>query len=178
MARASACSTSAAGAGTGSRRRTRPEGESDGGKEEILERFAGWHYPVRAIVEATPAEAILRNDVYYRPPATLERGLRDVARRRGPRFHPGLGQGAAQAIEDAVVLARCLEAVDDVSVALREYEARRRPRTELIQKLSRRLDRAAQLDSALGCMLRDVLARRMPERTARRQSEQILDARL
>jgi salicylate hydroxylase/6-hydroxynicotinate 3-monooxygenase len=51
---------------------------------------------------------------------------------------PYMAQGAATAIEDAAVLARCLAAAagDDVEGAFRRYEAHRKPRTSLIQAIS------------------------------------------
>ncbi len=45
---------------------------------------------------------------------------------------PFLAQGANQALEDAVVLARCLEAYADVGTALARYEAARLERTSRI----------------------------------------------
>ena len=50
---------------------------------------------------------------------------------------PFFGQGAAQAIEDAAVLARCLsEGLDDPAAAFRRYEELRIPRTSRLQELS------------------------------------------
>ena len=51
---------------------------------------------------------------------------------------PYMAQGAATAIEDAAVLARCLDEVDgdDVEGAFRRYEAHRKPRTSRIQAIS------------------------------------------
>jgi 2-polyprenyl-6-methoxyphenol hydroxylase-like FAD-dependent oxidoreductase len=51
---------------------------------------------------------------------------------------PYMAQGAATAIEDAAVLARCLGAVggEDVESALRRYEAHRKPRTSVVQAIS------------------------------------------
>lgn len=47
-------------------------------------------------------------------------------------------QGRGDSIEDAAILARCLEAVagEDVEATLRRYEAHREPRTSLIQAIS------------------------------------------
>jgi salicylate hydroxylase/6-hydroxynicotinate 3-monooxygenase len=51
---------------------------------------------------------------------------------------PYMAQGAATAIEDAAVLARCLGGVDadGVEHAFRRYEAHRKPRTSRIQAIS------------------------------------------
>jgi salicylate hydroxylase/6-hydroxynicotinate 3-monooxygenase len=52
---------------------------------------------------------------------------------------PYMAQGAASAIEDAVVLARCLDhlASDDISSALAAYAAGRKERTDRIQLTNR-----------------------------------------
>ncbi|MER6720902.1 FAD-dependent monooxygenase [Streptomyces halstedii] len=50
---------------------------------------------------------------------------------------PHLAQGAAMAVEDALVLARSLDAEEDVAAALAAWEARRRPRAMFVQNLSR-----------------------------------------
>jgi len=49
---------------------------------------------------------------------------------------PYMAQGGATAIEDAVVLARCLEMFDDFEPAFRRFEAHRKPRTSRIQSIS------------------------------------------
>ncbi|MER6789607.1 FAD-dependent oxidoreductase [Streptomyces sp. NPDC000658] len=43
---------------------------------------------------------------------------------------PATGQGASMALEDAVILAKCLRDVPDLASALARYEALRRPRVE------------------------------------------------
>jgi salicylate hydroxylase len=52
---------------------------------------------------------------------------------------PFFAQGAAQAVEDAVVLAACLRDADPGSVpaALQRYESIRRPRASQVQRMSR-----------------------------------------
>lgn len=49
---------------------------------------------------------------------------------------PHLAQGAAMAVEDALVLAESLDAEADVAAALDAWEARRRPRAMWVQSLS------------------------------------------
>ena len=87
---------------------------------------------------------------------------------------PNLGQGAAQALEDAVVVANRLRDADDVEAALRAYEARRIPRTEVIVNRSWQLGRLAQVQNPVGRRLRDALFRAIPERVQRRQQERIV----
>ena len=155
-----------------------PEAEPDNPqarKAEIMRRFSGWHEPIGAVADASDENAILRNDVYYLEPLPRWSDGRVVL--VGDAAHattPGVGQGAAQAIEDAVVLADRLAASDDVATALNGYEAIRRPRAEAVLKVSRRADKAAQLASPLGWRLRNALVRWLPERAQRRQLEPLV----
>jgi 2-polyprenyl-6-methoxyphenol hydroxylase-like FAD-dependent oxidoreductase len=155
-----------------------PEGETDepgGSKAEILRRFSGWHEPIAAVVEAADEGVILRNDVYdLEPLARWSDGRLVLVGDAAHATTPGVGQGAAQAIEDAVVLSDRLTGSEDPSAALAEYEAIRRPRAEAVLKISRRADKAAQLASPLGCRLRNALVRWLPDRAQRRQLEPLV----
>lgn len=142
-----------------------PEGEEAAGrKEELLARFGGWHEPIPSVIGATEEPGILRHDVYYRDP--VKRWSRGRVTLLGDAAHPmtpDLGQGACQAIEDAVVLARCLkEEGGDVEAALGLYEARRSRRTAYVVRQGRRLARIAQLENPLACRLRDAAFRAIP----------------
>lgn len=76
----------------------------------------------------------------------------------GDAAHPMLphaGQGAAQALEDAVVLGRCLAVTADVPEALRRYERARMPRTAEVVQMSRRNASISRIESGWLCNLRD-----------------------
>jgi salicylate hydroxylase len=106
----------------------RVESWSAGGTAEELARdFRGWHEDIQAFVRAidTPYKWALM----VRAP--LERWSVARVTLAGDAAHsmlPFLAQGAAMAIEDGCVLARCL-AQYDVEEALQRYEAARRDRT-------------------------------------------------
>jgi 2-polyprenyl-6-methoxyphenol hydroxylase-like FAD-dependent oxidoreductase len=149
------------------------EGQADdpaGRRSGLLTRFEGWHAPIPDVLAGTPENAVLRNDVYFLE--ALRRWGQGRVVLLGDAAHattPGVGQGAAQAIEDAVVLADEIGDGDDLPGALSRYEAMRRPRAALTLKLSRRADAAAQLANPLACRLRDALTRRTPVGIQRRQ---------
>ena len=155
-----------------------PEGQADaaaGRKAELLERFGYWREPVPSVVRATDETAILRNDVYDREP--LKRWSEGRTTLLGDAAHPmtpNLGQGACQAIEDAVVLAECVRAENDVASALRIYERKRMSRTADIARRSRFLSKVAQVENPLLCGLRNVVVRAMPLRLQLRQLDPIL----
>jgi len=104
----------------------------------VLAEFADWHPQVRAIIAA--AEAVNCWGLYDRRP--LERWSLGRVALLGDAAHamlPFMAQGAVQAVEDAVVLARCLDGVDraGASAALRRYEASRRARASRVQARAR-----------------------------------------
>ena len=75
---------------------------------------------------------------------------------------PDLGQGACQAIEDAMELANSLAKATTVTAGLQEYEARRIARTRTIVLGSRRMGKIGQTSSAMLCALRDAAFRLTP----------------
>ena len=159
-----------------------PEGEQDeqaGRRAELLRRFSDWHKPVRQVLESADESSILRNDVYYLDPLdTWSRGRVVLLGDAAHATTPGIGQGAAQAIEDAVALARAVDGASDLPPALDEYEARRRARAALVLEMSRRADRAGQLDGRLACGLRNAIVRLLPAAAQRRQLGPIVNAEL
>jgi 2-polyprenyl-6-methoxyphenol hydroxylase-like FAD-dependent oxidoreductase len=139
-------------------------------KADLVRRFEAWHPPIGAVLEATPESAVLQNDVHFLEP--LPRWSEGRIVLLGDAAHattPGVGQGAAQAIEDAVVLADELNKHHEIRDALSKYETIRRPRAELALKLSRRADVAGQLASPLGLRLRNLVVRRLPAGVQGRQ---------
>jgi 2-polyprenyl-6-methoxyphenol hydroxylase-like FAD-dependent oxidoreductase len=129
--------------------KTAPPGEKDvDTKRELLEMFGDWHEPVPAMIEAT--QFIPRTDIYDLP--RRERWGDGRVTLLGDAAHPmapALGQGACQAIEDAVILARCLSANEDPAAALRTYETQRIERTAPIVKRARMQGKLMQGDNAL-----------------------------
>lgn len=103
---------------------------------EALAHFEGWDESLRRRIAACPV--ILRGAVYVRRP--LQQWSFGRATLIGDAAHamePFQAQGAAQAIEDAYVLAACLAAEPGQPVAaLRRYEAIRMSRAEELQRSS------------------------------------------
>jgi 2-polyprenyl-6-methoxyphenol hydroxylase-like FAD-dependent oxidoreductase len=155
-----------------------PEGDQDwavGRKRELLERFGGWHKPIGEIIEATDEPAILRNDIYDLEPLTRWSDGRVTL--LGDAAHPStpnLGQGACQAIEDAVVLGGCLHDEPDVASALRQYESRRLARTSSITMQSRRMGQMGRWKNPVACWFRDKLIKRTPENVRLQQLRRVL----
>jgi 2-polyprenyl-6-methoxyphenol hydroxylase-like FAD-dependent oxidoreductase len=139
-------------------------------RSRLQETFAGWHPPITDVLAATPEEAILRNDILHRLPTS--RWVEGRTALLGDAAHPmtpNLGQGACQAIEDAVILADCLARDTDPAAALLQYQARRKARVDAVVLAALRLGRLAQMESAPARWFRDRLLTLTPASVARRQ---------
>jgi 2-polyprenyl-6-methoxyphenol hydroxylase-like FAD-dependent oxidoreductase len=147
-----------------------------GHRTEVLCVLDGWPAVVRAAVAATPETAVLCSDVIDRPPVwPWGRGRVTLL---GDAVHPttpNLGQGACQALEDAVALAHALRGASDVPVALRAYEQSRRSRTARVTKRSWSLGKILQWQGPLAVRLRDfVSTTRFGQRQAEGAFEEML----
>jgi salicylate hydroxylase/6-hydroxynicotinate 3-monooxygenase len=116
---------------------TRESWSAKGDLEELRAAYAGFHPEVQAVLNACPEVykwALLERD-------PLPRWSEGRVALLGDACHPMtpyMAQGAASAMEDAVVLTRCLEhaAGEDLPRAFQLYEATRKPRASAIQSNS------------------------------------------
>jgi len=103
---------------------------------DALAAFEGWHPQVLTIIGS--ADETYKWGLFDRSP--LPRWSAGRVTLLGDSCHPMLpfmGQGAAQAIEDAATLKGCLEKLpDDIPAALRLYERLRLPRASRLQGMS------------------------------------------
>lgn len=155
----------------GSRRTETPavDGARDSWQADALaalrERFAGWHDPIPALLDATRPDAVLRHDVHElaTPLPTFTAGRVALLGDAAHAMTTNLGQGACQALEDAVVLAAALAAEPSVEAALTHYDAERRPRSTGVARAARQAGRMGhQLTHPLAVGLRNTAVRLTP----------------
>jgi 2-polyprenyl-6-methoxyphenol hydroxylase-like FAD-dependent oxidoreductase len=127
--------------------------------------FGDYPEPVRSAVSSVLAEPSslyhspieeIRLDSWHRSRVVL---IGDAAHATAPVW----AQGAAMAAEDALVLAELLATRDDWAAVGGEFERRRRPRVEHVQKMTDRLSRTAGLPG----WLRDAIVPVLGPRTYR-----------
>jgi 2-polyprenyl-6-methoxyphenol hydroxylase-like FAD-dependent oxidoreductase len=145
-----------------------PANHSDppgGRKRELLELFRGWHEPISHLIAATNDDEIMKNRACDLTP--LRRWGEGRVTLLGDAAHPctpNLGQGGGMALEDAAVLANCLDHDSSAEVALRRYESRRRRRTRHIQQRSRLMGEIAQWENRIVVAGRQVVTVLLPAR--------------
>ncbi len=95
--------------------------------------FAGFHPEVQRLIEACP-QAVTWPILFRDPYPLWSRGRIVLLGDACHPMKPHMGQGAAMAMEDAVVLARCLDhRRDNPAAAFRLYEALRFERTTCVK---------------------------------------------
>jgi 6-hydroxynicotinate 3-monooxygenase len=106
-------------------------------RESFVAAFDGFHPELRQVVAAAPA--VTQWPIFDREP--VDRWSRGALVLLGDACHPMrpyMASGAAMAIEDGAVLARCIAGIgtDDPAEPFRWYEANRMPRTNKVQRIS------------------------------------------
>jgi 2-polyprenyl-6-methoxyphenol hydroxylase-like FAD-dependent oxidoreductase len=144
------------------------------GVANLRSLFEDFHDPIPTILENTKDEALLWNDIIDLKP--IDRYAFDRIVLIGDAAHattPNLGQGACQAIEDAVILADEIERHSDVGRGFQRFERRRLKRTHFITNTSWRIGRMAQTEHPLLASLRNALFRILPDSLNDKQLEKL-----
>lgn len=106
---------------------------------ELRGHYADAEPMLLALIDSTPPDQLFKWALHAREP--LESWIAGSVTLLGDAAHgmlPFMGQGAATAMEDGMVLARCLARFPKAE-ALQRYEAARRERTTMVQTQSRLL---------------------------------------
>jgi len=151
------------------------EGEKDNPatiQNHLANNFANYKGPCLSLIRNT--ENILRHDIYdLKTPKSWHQ--KRVAL-MGDAIHatsPNLGQGGAQAIEDAHILAYYLAKEETVEQALVTYEKKRYPKARRVTEQSRLFGRLAHLENPFWQKTRNQLMRRMPSQLSHKPIKSI-----
>lgn len=138
---------------------------------DLRRQFAPLPEPVGGLLDLTQPGQLLWNDILDIKP--LSRFAFGRAVLLGDAAHattPNMGQGAGQAVEDALALANSLARhSSDVPAAFRAFETRRRPRTTRIVEQSWRMGQLGQLENRWLTAARDVAFGSVPASMAEKQ---------
>jgi 2-polyprenyl-6-methoxyphenol hydroxylase-like FAD-dependent oxidoreductase len=132
--------------------------------------FGGWHDPIPALIGSVSPDRVLHDDVYWlaEPLPAYHHGRVAILGDAAHAMTPHLGQGACQAIEDAIVLASVTapaasagsapETAAALSLGLAAYTDARLPRTRMVVEGSHRATRLSGLTSRPTVALRNAAA--------------------
>lgn len=152
-----------------------------GGLAELRSAFAGAPPLVGELLAATGPESVLRTPIYDRDPVTTwHTGRVALLGDAAHPMQPTTGQGASQALLDALALTTALRGVDLADpVALRRalaaYQTGRAPATAGIVREAREIGRMHHMDSPVATRVRDFVLRATPRRVWQRRTSARLD---
>jgi 2-polyprenyl-6-methoxyphenol hydroxylase-like FAD-dependent oxidoreductase len=142
-----------------------PPDPADWPKERLQQMFSGWHSPIPELIAATGPSAIMMNAARDRQPArSWSRGPATLMGDASHALTPNLGQGACMAMEDALVLANCLNRRESVVAGFRLYEATRYPRVRNAIWRSRWLGGVGQWKNPAVVTVRNAVTKVLPGR--------------
>lgn len=140
-----------------------PEQANDGpggAKAKLLHWLGSWHQPIPEMIRATDPSTIIKTGIYDRPPTRhWSTGRCTLLGDAAHPTTPNMGQGGCMAIEDSVVLARCLAHFSDSAAALRVYQQLRYARTTQVTRVSRYYGMLGQWKSPAAVCLRSIIMR-------------------
>jgi 2-polyprenyl-6-methoxyphenol hydroxylase-like FAD-dependent oxidoreductase len=131
--------------------------------KDIIYNFMDYHDPIPQLLERTKENHMIHHDIYDLDPIFQYVFGRVVL--LGDAAHattPNMGQGAGQAIEDALYLSLCLKDSNHIESAFMEYEKQRLQRTRKVVQDSWVLGKVAQLDIPLLCSIRNSMIKLAP----------------
>jgi FAD-dependent urate hydroxylase len=122
--------------------------------QPLRELLAGYAEPVPTLLDALDRAGDRRGRCHAGPieEVVLDSWTHGHVVLIGDAAHatsPNMAEGAAMALEDALVLAESLDAAGSIPEALKAYERRRRPRTDWVLRQTHRRDRLRTLSPAL-----------------------------
>lgn len=130
---------------------------------DLLFNFFYYHEPIQEILENTSHDHIIYDNLYELKPLTPLQSERILL--LGDSAHasmPNLGQGASQAAEDAVYLAKWISLEDTIEKAFFKYETHRQERMKIVKEEMKLYGLAARVDFPFLCSLRNKLLQMTP----------------
>ncbi len=140
--------------------------------KNLLDHFEDFHSPIPQILSDTAEEALIWGDINDLEP--IDQYAFGNAVLIGDAAHattPNMGQGACQALEDAVILSREIQRSADMQSAFKSFEKKRLKRTHFIVKRSYQIGKIAQERNPLLAGLRNMVLRLIPQKINEKQLE-------
>jgi len=138
--------------------------------DALASRYANFPEPIPEIIQHTPEDDVLRVDLHdLRPLKHWWNGRIALVGDAAHAMTPNLGQGGAQAIEDAYVIAESLAQAKTPQEAFANYVRVRQAKAQRIARTAWWLGQLAHLEARWARTLRNWAFGATPERIKRRQ---------
>ncbi|MEK7016763.1 FAD-dependent monooxygenase [Bacillus sp. FSL R9-9410] len=146
---------------------------------DLYNHFKSFHNPIPAILKNASDVNIIHRDIVDLIPMKqfFDKRILFI----GDAAHaltPNLGQGACQAIEDAIILAECIKNNAHYRQAFTEYEQKRRDKIEKISNTAWKVGKMAQIESKSLTILRNQVMKLVPKWVSEKQAHELYNFHL
>lgn len=144
-------------------------------KDTLIKNFGSYGSIVTDIIADIDPATVIRTDLFdLKPISTWVSGNVALLGDAAHATTPNLGQGAAQAIEDAFVLVAALkQQPDNIPSALRQYQKKRIKKAHYIVNTSWRFGQLTNMENRVGIRVRNWMIKKTPEFVTNRQLERV-----
>ncbi|MEL6925338.1 MAG: FAD-dependent monooxygenase, partial [Bacteroidota bacterium] len=142
----------------------RTDFRKDFADKKLTDILTDYHPLVHEVIRATPADQILLNELNDLAP--MSRWHTNRVCLVGDAAHattPNMGQGACQAIEDALAISICLEQSTDLAKAFKQFQSLRMKKANDIIRQSWQIGKLAHLPKGFKRNMRNAVLRLTPE---------------
>jgi 2-polyprenyl-6-methoxyphenol hydroxylase-like FAD-dependent oxidoreductase len=136
-------------------------GTVDQRQADLDRAFSDLHEPVPSLLAAIDRSSMHRSSIEEVTNSVWSRGRVLLIGDAAHATSPNMAEGAAMALEDALVLANFVRQLEPIPVALTAFEARRRPRTDWLLAQTHRRDRIRYLPAPVRNTLMRAVGRKI-----------------
>jgi len=148
--------------------------DAENRKQMLLEKYADFPPVVQKMIENTHLEKIMRHDINdFQPIKKWYEGRIVLIGDAAHATTPNMGQGGAQAIEDAWVIADCLAKYTNYSLAFAKFQEIRYEKAVWIVNNSATFGKMTNLSGRFVTEVRNALIRLVPNFVAEKQMERV-----
>ncbi|MDG1992950.1 MAG: FAD-dependent monooxygenase, partial [Polaribacter sp.] len=140
----------------------------------LQELFSDYHPTINTIIDETPKEQILCNEIWDLKP--IDKWYHKNICLVGDSAHattPNMGQGAVQAIESALALSICIKDESSIEKAFNKYQKIRKEKANHVTETSWRIGKIAQLDNIIIIVLRNFMMKVLPTKITENQNRKL-----
>ncbi len=155
----------------------RPKGETDNPetlKDDLKTLCQAYPNQIHDLIEATPTDKILRNDLYdFKPIHQWHKGRVVLVGDAAHATTPNMGQGACQAIESGYVLAHMLSEAQNIEEAFSRYQAMRIKKAHKVTNMSWQMGKMVDIHNPLGRWFRNLILKWAPASSTQKMQDQL-----
>jgi len=144
-------------------------------KTFLQDGFKDFHYPIPELIAASNEDEIMQHDLWdFAPISSYTKDNMVLLGDAAHAMTPNLGQGAAQSMEDALILSRCIANENNIQDAFSAYEQQRIPKASQLVKTGWRIGHVTNWRNPFFCKLRNTLVASTPTSVGTKQLQNLM----